>query len=144
MLVGRRGISPVMIGRPPPEAAAVGWSGTGRRPSTTTSRRSPSSPVRPASARPGSFEELIGSIPAGTTVLVAQADPGSLGRPLDLVRSMLGDSPTDLVDARAVGGRRVAERLGDGRSLVIFEDLHWADSDSVGVFEQLAAMPLPG
>ena len=28
--------------------------------------------------------------------------------------------------------------------LVIFEDLHWADSDSVGVFEQLAAMPLPG
>ncbi len=30
-----------------------------------------------------------------------------------------------------------------GCALVIFEDLHWADADSVGVFEQLAAMSLP-
>ena len=75
-------------------------------------------------------------------MLVAQADPGSLGRPLALVRSMLGDAPFDLVDARAVAVDAVAERIGTGPALLILEDLHWADSDSVGVFEQLATMPL--
>ena len=30
------------------------------------------------------------------------------------------------------------------RSLLLFEDLHWADSDSVAVFEILASAPVPG
>ena len=55
---------------------------------------------------------------------------------------MLGDAPFDLVDARAVAVDAVAERIGTGPALLILEDLHWADSDSVGVFEQLATMPL--
>ena len=143
MLVGRRGISPVMIGR------TTALSRLGRAGDWNGGERDDDLPAVALVAGEAGvgktrlLRELVSSIPAGTTVLVAQAEPGSLGRPLDLVRSMLGDSPTDLVDARAVAVDAVAARLGDGRSLVIFEDLHWADSDSVGVFEQLAAMPLP-
>ena len=143
MLVGRRGISPVMIGR------TTALSRLDRLVTGTGGERDDDLPAVALVAGEAGvgktrlLRELIGSLPAGTTVLVAQAEPGSLGRPLDLIRSMLGDAPTDLVDARAVAVDAVAARLGDGRSLVIFEDLHWADSDSVGVFEQLAAMPLP-
>jgi DNA-binding CsgD family transcriptional regulator len=144
MLVGRRGISPVMIGRVaaldhltvlvigsggdrdddiPAVAFVAGEAGVGKT---------------------RLIQELIAAVPADTKILVAQADPGSLGRPLALVRSLLGDSPIDLVDARAVAVDAVADRIGDGRALLVLEDLHWADSDSVGVFEQLATMRLPG
>ena len=143
MLVGRRGISPVMIGRTTAltrldrlVSRAVGEGGDDL----------PAVAVVAGEAGVGKtrlLQELVSSLPAGTPVLVGQAEPGSLGRPLDLVRAMLDESPTDLVDARAVAVDAVAARIGDGRALVVFEDLHWADSDSVGVFEQLAAMALP-
>ncbi len=143
MLVGRRGISPVMIGR----AAALDHLtvlviGTGGE----RDDDSPAVALVAGEAGVGKtrlIQELIGAVPSDTKVLVAQADPGSLGRPLALVRSLLGDSPIDLVDARAVAVDAVAERIGDGRALLVLEDLHWADSDSVGVFEQLATMRLP-
>ncbi len=114
MLVGRRGISPVMIGR----AAALDHltvlvigSGGDRDDDI------PAVALVAGEAGVGKtrlIQELISSVPTDTKVLVAQADPGSLGRPLALVRSLLGDSPIDLVDARAVAVDAVAERIGDG------------------------------
>jgi DNA-binding CsgD family transcriptional regulator len=144
MLVGRRGISPVMIGR---AAALDHLTVLVIGPGGDRDDDIPAVALVAGEAGVGKtrlIQELIGAVPADTKVLVAQADPGSLGRPLALVRSLLGDSPIDLVDARAVAVDAVAERIGDGRALLVLEDLHWADSDSVGVFEQLATMRLPG
>ena len=143
MLVGRRGISPVMIGR------TTALTRLDRLVSSTVGEGGDDLPAVALVAGEAGvgktrlLQELVSSLPAGTPVLVGQAEPGSLGRPLDLVRAMLDDSPTDLVDARAVAVDAVAARIGEGPALVVFEDLHWADSDSVGVFEQLAAMALP-
>ena len=36
------------------------------------------------------------------------------------------------------------DRVGNGPALVIFEDLHWADAESLGVFERLASGTPPG
>jgi DNA-binding NarL/FixJ family response regulator len=144
MRIGRRGISPVMIGRAGPLARLQGLvDGSGRLP---VDDDIPAVALVAGEAGVGKtrlLQELTSSVPPGTAVLVGQAEPGSLGRPLDVVRMMLGDLQTELVDARVAAIDVVTARLGEGRSLVIFEDLHWADADSVGVFEQLAAMPRP-
>jgi DNA-binding NarL/FixJ family response regulator len=143
MLVGRRGISPVMIGR----ATALSRLQRLVRGSETEGDDLPAVALVAGEAGIGKtrlLQELAGSVPVETAVLVGHAETGSLGRPLDVIRSMLDDAPSSLVDARAVAVDAVVARLGPGRSLVIFEDLHWADSDSVGVFEQLSTMPLPG
>src|SRR5262245_5841045 len=144
MRIGRRGISPVMIGRAGPLARLQGLvDGSGRLP---VDDDIPAVALVAGEAGVGKtrlLEELASSVPPGTAVLVGQAEPGSLGRPLDVVRVMLGDLQTELVDARIAAIDVVTARLGERRSLVIFEDLHWADADSVGVFEQLAAMPRP-
>jgi DNA-binding NarL/FixJ family response regulator len=144
MRIGRRGISPVMIGRAGPLARLQGLvDGSGRLP---VDDDIPAVALVAGEAGVGKtrlLQELAGSVPPGTAVLVGQAEAGSLGRPLDVVRMMLGDLQRELVDARLAAIDVLTARLGEGRSLVIFEDLHWADADSVGVFEQLAAMPRP-
>jgi DNA-binding CsgD family transcriptional regulator len=90
------------------------------------------------------LRELIGSLSEDTVVLAGQADHGSLGRPLDLARSMLGELPTDVDDARAVALDTILARVRGRRAVVVFDDLHWADAESVFVFEALAATALPG
>ena len=143
MLVGRRGLSPVLIGRSgaldglkvliggrsvdpdhlPNVALVAGEAGIGK------SRL---------------LRELVGSLPDDTVVLSADAEPGSLGRPFDGVRSMLGEVPTSPGgDSRAAAADRIVSMVAGQPALLIFEDLHWADSDSVAVFEQIASMTLP-
>jgi predicted ATPase len=111
--------------------------------------------------------ELIRRLPAGTTVLRGQAEPGSLGRPFELLLSALDgrddvdpgelDALTDasrpqierlriglrLVSRLSAAEVRVAsdERRADRHStaaVVVFEDLHWADSESIALFERIA------
>jgi DNA-binding NarL/FixJ family response regulator len=96
--------------------------------------------------------ELIDRLPPATTVLVGQAEPGSLGRPFELLLSALeghGDVDQSDLDALVDSGRPQVERLHIGLRLVarlsarapavvIFEDLHWADSESIGLFERIA------
>src|SRR5262245_25553450 len=96
--------------------------------------------------------ELIRRLPADATVLVGQAEPGSLGRPFELLLSALdGHSEVDQaeLDALADPGRTQVERLHLGLRLVarltirapavvVFEDLHWADSESIALFERIA------
>jgi DNA-binding NarL/FixJ family response regulator/tetratricopeptide (TPR) repeat protein len=144
MRIGRRGMSPVMIGR----AAALGRlhglvDGSGRVPYDDDV---PAVALVAGEAGVGKtrlLQELAAGVSQDTAILVGQAEPASLGRPLDLIRSMLGEFPTDLVDARAAAVDAVTARLGEQRALVVFEDLHWADADSVGVFEQLSALHHP-
>jgi len=104
------------------------------------------------------LQELLASVPPGALVLAGQAEPGSLGRPLDLVRQ-LQDLPRPtlravpdparprLVDAApgpevadqvATAGDDLLARVAGQPSLLVFEDLHWADAESVAVFERLA------
>jgi hypothetical protein len=126
-------------------------------------------------------QELVRRVPAGTLVLAGQADPGTVGRPMELFLD--ATAPAVTAPAGAPGredgagdagrpGRGGGEHDGDGgpdgllavvrdadrpadervragvglvrrlardrTALVVFEDLHWADSESVAVFERLA------
>jgi Predicted ATPase len=119
--------------------------------------------------------ELIRRLPATATVLVGEAEPGSLGRPFELLLSALDGRPDvdpddldALTDARRpqierlrIGLRLVSrivappepasrgQRAGTGAgatatsatvgpTVVVFEDLHWADSESITLFERIA------
>jgi DNA-binding CsgD family transcriptional regulator len=98
-------------------------------------------------------QELVTQVPAGTVVLAGQADPGSESRPMELFLDSLGRVPTagfaDLVEAISDDERPAEERTRAGvelvrkltehsTGLVVFEDLHWADLESVNIFEKLA------
>jgi len=142
MLVGRRGLSPVLIGR---TAVLAGLKAlvTG---DAAKRDNLPAIALIAGEAGVGKsrlLRELVGALPDGTQVLAAHAQPGSLGRPLDLVHSMLGELPDLAGDGRAIAVDEVVTRVRDRPSLVVFEDLHWADSDSVAVFESLAGISLP-
>jgi DNA-binding CsgD family transcriptional regulator len=101
--------------------------------------------------------ELVAGLPADTAVLVGQAEPGSLGRPYELLLDALdrvsGVDP-DLLAALTDAGRSAVERLhagvtlvsrllGERPAVVVFEDLHWADSESAALFERIAELPGP-
>jgi len=96
--------------------------------------------------------ELIRRLPPRSTVLAGQAEPGSLGRPFELLLSALDghsdvehaelDALTDPERTQAerlhVGLRLVARLTADAPAVVVFEDLHWADSESIALFERIA------
>jgi len=98
------------------------------------------------------MRELCERAPAGTVVLAGQADQGSLGRPMEVLVDALEDhealdpellaTVTDRSgrsDERVYAGLELVHRLiGDRLGMVVFEDLHWADSESVALFERLA------
>ena len=98
-------------------------------------------------------QELVSSVPPGTLVLAGQADLGTVGRPMELFLDALGRTDVSVSPERASvvadPSRSAEERVragvdlvrllsGDGRALVVFEDLHWADSESLTTFELLA------
>ena len=85
------------------------------------------------------LREFIEGLPADVTVLSAQAQPGSLGRPFDVMGQLApaGTSPAD-------GARATIERAVQlGRTVLLVEDLHWADADSVHLREQIVLQPWP-
>jgi DNA-binding CsgD family transcriptional regulator len=97
-------------------------------------------------------DELLAALPAGTTVLVGQAEPGTLGRPFELLLSALDgrdDVQPEPLEVLAETSRTQVERLriglqillevtSAGPAVVVFEDLHWADSESIALFERIA------
>jgi DNA-binding CsgD family transcriptional regulator len=150
MLAGRPGLSPVMVGRTGPldrlaalladEAPGValigGEAGIGK-----------SRLVR----------ELLDVVPDDVRILSGQADPGGLSHPFQVVLDVVaGRTPADderLAALRADADERLplADLLGlaqallldlvDGaRTVIVFEDLHWADSESITIFERLAGL----
>jgi DNA-binding CsgD family transcriptional regulator len=102
-------------------------------------------------------QELLDGLPAGVRVLVAQADPGALGRPFGLLLdavdhlatgatvdpgalAVLGDPAHSSVERlRAATG--VVQTLTAEPAVVVFEDLHWADPESAALFERVPDLP---
>ncbi|GIM90408.1 LuxR family transcriptional regulator [Paractinoplanes toevensis] len=96
--------------------------------------------------------ELLATVPAGTVVLVGQAEPGSLSRPYEVLLDAIDGRPevdeeqlAALADARRSPVERLhtglailSDLIGDSRAVVVFEDLHWADSESAALFERIA------
>ncbi|GIE99813.1 hypothetical protein Ari01nite_72780 [Paractinoplanes rishiriensis] len=96
--------------------------------------------------------ELLATVPAETVVLVGQAEPGSLARPYEVLLDAIDGRPEvddEHLAALADAGRSPVERLhaglalladliGDAPAVIVFEDLHWADSESAALFERIA------
>ncbi|MEZ5217576.1 MAG: LuxR C-terminal-related transcriptional regulator [Ilumatobacteraceae bacterium] len=70
------------------------------------------------------------------TVVAGSADPLAMASPLALVADVVGSSPASVGDAVTA----VLDLVGRGPAVVVFDDLHWADTDSVEVFERLAQL----
>jgi DNA-binding NarL/FixJ family response regulator len=101
--------------------------------------------------------ELLQAVPAGTVVLVGQAEPGSLSRPYEVLLDAIDGRPgvddeqlAALADARRSPVERLhtgltilADLIGDSPAVIVFEDLHWADSESAALFERIADQPGP-
>ena len=97
-------------------------------------------------------QELLETVPAETVVLVGQAEPGSLSRPYEVLLDAIDGRPEvdeDQLAALADATRSPVERLhtglavladliGDSPAILVFEDLHWADSESAALFERIA------
>jgi DNA-binding NarL/FixJ family response regulator len=140
-----RGVSPVMIGR---EDELRHMAQLVSVPGTAIAMLA----GEPGIGKTRLAQELLTSIPADTTVLVGQAEPGSLGRPFELLLSalegrdgvdpaelvLLTDSSRTQVERLRTGLQIVAAATGAGPAVIVFEDLHWADSESIALFERIA------
>ena len=86
------------------------------------------------------IRELASS--AGVRLVAGQADQLALARPLALVTDLLTASVASVSSVSSVVDAvdAVAALTASGPAIVVFEDLHWADSDSVEVFERLARL----
>lgn len=96
--------------------------------------------------------ELLTTVPAETMVLVGQAEPGSLSRPYEVLLDAIDGRPevdeeqlAALADPRRSPVERLhtglailADLIGDSPAVIVFEDLHWADSESAALFERIA------
>jgi hypothetical protein len=138
MLRGRNGLSPVMIGRHTSldrllglvEAAEV-RSGDGPEIALVSGEA--------VIGKTRLLREFIAALPADVTVLTAQARPGSMGRPFDVVGQLGPTGDNSAATARAILEAAVAA----GRTLLVVEDLHWADADSVHFIEQVCMQAWP-
>ncbi|HEV8563246.1 MAG TPA: AAA family ATPase [Actinophytocola sp.] len=140
----RGGASPVMIGR---ESEL-------RRLAQLASAREPAVAIiagEPGIGKTRLVHELLSTVPADTVVLVGQAEPGSLARPYEVLLDAIDGRPVDeeqlaaLADPRRSPVERLhtglailADLVGDSAAVIVFEDLHWADSESAALFERIA------
>ncbi len=169
VLVGRPGLSPVMVGRAS-ELVRL------RR----LASRSGDPRVALLSGEAGSgktrlVQELLGDLPDTTRAFTARAEEGAMGRPFGLLLEAVAPDvsawngvPDGLAAWRdALGtllgpvapGLQAEERhyasdelqrsaaelvrylAGGSPAVVVFEDLHWGDADSLGLFHRLSVTP---
>ncbi|GFJ94366.1 hypothetical protein Prum_080080 [Phytohabitans rumicis] len=97
-------------------------------------------------------QELLERLSPDTVVLVGQAEPGSLSRPYEVLLdaidarpevdaeqlAALGDPRRSPVERLHTGLAIVSDLVGDAPAVLVFEDLHWADSESAALFERIA------
>ncbi len=97
-------------------------------------------------------QELLATVSADTVVLVGHAEPNSLSRPYEVLLDAIDGRPgvdEEKLAALADPARSPVERLhtglavlsdliGDAPAVIVFEDLHWADSESAALFERIA------
>ena len=103
------------------------------------------------------IQEFLATLGADTVVLVGQAEPGSLSRPYEVLMDALdgrddvdpeqlaavADASRSPVERLHSGVRLVGDLVGDRPAVLVFEDLHWADSESAALFERLADLDGP-
>jgi DNA-binding CsgD family transcriptional regulator len=169
VLVGRAGLSPVMVGRGAELTRLLRLASSGKDPR-----------VALVSGEAGTgktrlIQELLSSVGLQTKALSARAEEGAMGRPFALLLEAVAPDverwetvPSELAGWEdALGtllgpvapGLRAAERhyasdeliraagelvryLAHGSpAVVVFEDLHWADADSLGLFQRLSVTP---
>ncbi|WP_244200407.1 helix-turn-helix transcriptional regulator [Micromonospora arborensis] len=141
----RGGASPMMIGR---ESEL-------RRLAQLASAREPAVALiagEPGIGKTRLVHELLTTVSAETVVLVGQAEPGSLSRPYEVLLdaidgrpesdeeqlAALADSRRSPVERLHTGLAILADLIGDSPAVIVFEDLHWADSESAALFERIA------
>ncbi|MEV4759954.1 AAA family ATPase [Micromonospora sp. NPDC049559] len=146
----RGGVSPTMIGRdhelgrltrlvaaPRPQVAMVAG--------------------EPGIGKTRLIQELLARLPQQTVILVGHAEPGSLARPYEVLLDAIDTVEGDRVDEESLraladptgspvqrlhtGLSILAQLVGDAPAVIVFEDLHWADSESAALFERLADQP---
>jgi DNA-binding CsgD family transcriptional regulator len=140
MTLGRSGLSPVMVGRSRPLALLRGL--------VEAADCCPDGPtVALVSGEAGIgksrlIRELMAELPSDTPVIAAGALPDTGTRPYSLARDLLAAAGEPDVGDNALVGALVTFAAARP-TLVVLEDLHWADADSVGVIERflLAAAP---
>lgn len=140
MLVTRAGLSPVMVGRDPELAQLRRLAAEAKGPTIALIGGEPGiGKTRLAS-------ELIGEVASGTTVLLCQGDPGGMGQPYQLLLDLAGESSGKLAEELRTGDPMARSRaavdllrelVAGGPAVLVVDDLHWADPDSLAVFEQL-------
>lgn len=147
MFVARPGRSPIMVGRAGELDRLVRLVGT-------EPGRPPSVALVAGEAGVGKtrlLRELLDRVEGRLPILAGQADQGALGRPFDLLLDALDTSAADpdalaaiadrtrpLEDRLDIGIGLVRAAVAGRPSLLVFEDLHWADSESLTLFERLA------
>lgn len=106
------------------------------------------------------LREMLATLPRDVTVFSAVAEPRSLGHSFDVARQLvMADSvrispydsmrptaeidPLDSSDPSAATITAITSAARNGRVALVIEDLHWIDSDSVGVIDAIARQPLP-
>ncbi len=140
MLAGRTGLSPVMVGRTSPLSRLTGL--------MVAAPNDPAIALVVGEAGVGKtrlLRELVASLRPDVRVLAGQAEPGSLGRPFELALDALGlDAVPEADDRLEAVVHAFVDRVDTGPAVIIFEDLHWADAESLGVFERLASGTLRG
>ncbi|MCU1501130.1 MAG: putative LuxR-family transcriptional regulator, partial [Ilumatobacteraceae bacterium] len=84
------------------------------------------------------LREVLAVLPSDVTVFSAIAEPHSSSHPFDVANQLAADAHDehDVLEAINVAAAR-------GRVVVVIEDLHWIDSDSVNVIDAVARQPLP-
>ena len=126
-----------------------------RRLAQLASARSPAVAViagEPGVGKTRLVQELLDALPPETVVLVGQAEPGSLARPYEVLLdaidgraaveeeqlTALADPTRSPVERLHTGLAILADLVGDSPAVIVFEDLHWADSESAALFERIA------
>jgi DNA-binding CsgD family transcriptional regulator len=98
------------------------------------------------------IQELLDGLPEDAVILRGEAQPGSLGRAYELLLDALDGQPVPAERLRALadpghGSAADRQRLaveiveglyGSAPAVLVFEDLHWADAESIAFFEHLA------
>jgi DNA-binding CsgD family transcriptional regulator len=146
VLISRSGLSPVMVGRDEELAVLRRLLAT---PDQATGPEGPGVVMISGDAGVGKSrllrESLLAAAP-GTLILAGQADEGDLARPFELVRVALEPhAPLPAADAERNLDEQLRECVdaiidlaGGARFVLAFEDLHWADAESVAVLGRLA------
>jgi tetratricopeptide (TPR) repeat protein len=169
VLVGRPGLSPVMVGRASELARLKKLAQPSGEPRVTLISG------EAGSGKTRLVQELLADLPPSTRGMTARAEEGAMGRPFALLLEAVGPevsqwervpdglrawedalgtllgpvAPTLQAEERHYASdellraaSELVRYLAAGSTVVIvFEDLHWADADSLGLFQRLSVTP---